>query len=167
MREKDNLHAIAFIIVAIIIGAINLYGFYYGWKIDKQVDEARVMIEEINNQEYDDEITKLIDECRVKVNVMWKAVVGLALKSVMGLLLSVFLFLPELLYEKLELDVMLYFIPTEKYEWIVGIIIVAMTIYNTISPLLEIGDYITVKNEMESVMDSLFSIMTHESWFQY
>lgn len=63
--------------------------------------------------------------------------------------------MPERLYEMFETDIFSYITPNRKYEFIISAIMVVMSLWNLVSPFLEIGDYMSVSREIMSALASL------------
>lgn len=155
MREEDNLHAKVFIIVAVIIFSINLFGIFYGIVVDAQLEEAKETLRIVYDKEYDDNVSKIIADLEMSSKVLGRVLVGFGLKGVVGTLLATLLILPERLYKMFETYIFSYITPNCKYEFIISAIMVAMSLWNMVSPFLEIGDYIGVNREIVSALASL------------
>lgn len=155
MMEKDNSHAITFIVVAAIILGINVFGIVYGYIVDSQVEETREVLRVAYDKEYSDGLSKIIADLEMSRKVLGKALIGFLLKVAVGALLTVVLFIPNKLYEKFEVDIFKYITPDSKYQVVISAIIIAMSLWNVVSPLLEIGDYISLYKEMGRTLASL------------
>lgn len=155
MREEDNLHAKAFIIVAVIIFLINLFATFYGIVVDAQLEEAKETLRIVYDKEYDDNVSKIIADLEMSSKILGRVLVGFGLKVVVGVLLAALLFLPGRLYDMFETDIFSYITPNCKYEFIISAIMVVMSLWNLVSPFLEIGDYMSVNREIMSALASL------------
>lgn len=155
MQQEDNLHAKAFIIVAAIIFSINLFGIFYGIVVDAQLKEAKETLRIVYDKEYDDNVSKIIADLEMSSKILGQVLVGFGLKVVVGALLAAVLILPERLYEMFETDIFSYIKPNRKYEFIISAIMVVMSLWNLVSPFLEIGDYMSVSREIMSALASL------------
>ena len=63
--------------------------------------------------------------------------------------------MPPKIYELLEVEILKYMHPSDNYQIIIDIVIFIMLIWNIVSPILEIGDYIEVYKELQDVIGSL------------
>ena len=76
-------------------------------------------------------------------------------KILMGAIISALLIIPNMFYNLTEKEIITCLIPDDKTEIIVLLIILLMTLYNVISPILEIEDYVNLLKETESVLSDL------------
>ena len=165
MREEDNSQAIAFIVVAAIIFAINLVGIFYGMHIDGRIEAKRESLAAMTSQENTDDINHMISVLEGDIIVCTMTLLGFVLKILLGGILAVFLFLPEEVYEYLKWDIYKYLRAEGRFQTAVKVVLVVMTLWNILSPILDFGDWVALKNEMEHVLDSMFNVLSHDSWF--
>lgn len=154
MRE-DKIQAKIFIGVSAIVIVINLVGILYGLYADAQYEQTKQLIQHAYNQEYQNGIEELIANCEKGAKILWQAVAIFGIKICVGILTATILIIPEKLYEQLKIDILRNLIPSDTYQIIVEVIIFAMLIWNMVSPILDIGNYISLYNEVISVIADL------------
>lgn len=154
MRE-DNTQAKIFIGVATVIFVINLVGILYGSYADAQYEQAKELIQEAYNQEYENGIEEFSANCEKGAKILFQAMVVFVLKIVVGIFITVILFFPEKIYEMMEIEILKYLQPNDTYQVIVEIIIFLMLLWNIVSPILDIGDFMDLYKELGDVITKL------------
>ena len=153
--DENNTQANIFIGVAAVIFVINLVGILYGFYSDAQYEQAKQLIQDAYNQEYEKGIEEFIANCEKGAKILWQAMVVLRIKMVVGALITAILILPEKIYELLEIEILKYMRPSDTYQVIVEIVIFLMLIWNIVSPMLDVGDYMDLFKEMKAVIMDL------------
>lgn len=146
--QKDNTQAKAFIVVASIIIFINLVGIFYGFYADIQYEKAKELIQEAYSKEYVDGIEEFVANCNKSAEMLWQAIMCFIIKILVGACITCILFIPQKIYDLLEIDIMKYVCPDETYQIVIKIIIGVLLIWNIISPLLDLGNYISLRNQL-------------------
>lgn len=154
MRE-DNTQAKIFIVVAAVIFVINLVGILYGCYADAQYEQAKKLIQEAYNQEYEEGIEEFIANCEKGAKILCQAMVVFGVKMVVGILITAILILPEKIYELLEVGILKYLQPNDTYQVIVEIVIFLMLLWNIVSPILDIGEFVDLHKELCDVITKL------------
>lgn len=153
--QEDNIQVKIFIGVAVAIFAINLIGIFYGVYADYQYSQVKETIKEEYRQEYENGVEHLIARCQEGVEILSHAIPWFVAKILMGALISFILIFPQKLYELLEVDILKYIYPNDKYQWFIEIIIVIMSIWNIASAFLQISDYVSLLNELNTAIQNL------------
>lgn len=153
--QKDNTQAKAFIVVASIIIFINLVGIFYGFYADIQYEKAKELIQEAYNKEYVDGIEEFVANCNKSAEMLGQVIMCFIIKILVGACITCKLVIPKKIYDLLEIDIMEYVCPDETYQIVIEIIIGVLLIWNIISPLLDLGNYISLRNELMDIMANI------------
>lgn len=153
--QEDNTQVKIFIGVAVVIFVINSIGIFYGVHADYQYTQVKETIKEEYRQEYENGVEDLIVRCQEGAEILLQAIPWFVTKILMGALISLILIFPQKLYELLEVDILKYMYPNDKYQWFIEIIIVIMSIWNIASAFWQISDYVSLVNELNTVIQNL------------
>lgn len=154
MRE-DNTQAKIFLVVAAVILVINLVGIGFGLYADAQYEQAKQLIQDAYNQDYENGIEEFIVNCEKGAKILCQAIAVFGVKIVVGILIATILILPEKIYELLEVEILKYVQPSDIYQVIVEIVIFLMLLWNIVSPIFDLGDYIDLFKQLTSVITDL------------
>lgn len=154
MRE-DNTQAKIFIGVTAVIFVINLVGILYGFYADAQYEQAKQLIQEAYNQEYENGIEEFIANCEKGAKILWQAIAVFGIQILVGALITIVLSFPQKIYKVLKIDILKYLQPNDTYQVIVEIVIFLMLLWNIVSPILDIGDFMDLHKELCDVITKL------------
>lgn len=154
MRE-DNTQTKIFIGVATIIFAINLVGIWYGCYADAQYEQTKELVQEAYNQKYENGIEEFSANCEKGAKILFQAMEVFVVKLFVGIFITVILFLPEKTYEKMEIEILKYLQPNDTYQVIIEIVIILMLLWNIVSPILDMGDFMALYKELCDVITKL------------
>lgn len=165
MREEKDSKAILFSVVCGIIFLINLIGFAYGAHIDKEIETKREALVQI--EEDADSLTQQINALENNTLAFIGTIIGLVAQMLIAAMVTMCLFIPEKLYDYLKWDMFEYAFEGGTFQTVVRILLIVMTIWNIISPILDIKDLMEVQSEMNGLLDGMLDILSDESWFSY
>lgn len=153
--KEDNTQAKIFIVVAAVIFVINLVGICYGLYADAQYKQMKELIQEEYNQEYENGIEEFSANCEKGAKILFQAMIVFVLKIVVGILITAILFFPKKIYEMIEIEILKYLQPNDTYQVIIEIIIFFMLVLNIVLPILDMGAFMALYNELYDVIMKL------------
>lgn len=147
---------IVFYLICSIIFALNLVGIIYSGYQDNQYIKAKQAIQTLKEEQGTGNILNdTVNACKYGANQLLIALKVFASKILIGVAISAFLLIPNLLYKLAEKEVLACMIPDNRIECIVLVIVFVMTLYNMISPFFEIGDYVSLMHETTDILSGL------------
>lgn len=155
-QEEMTEKVIVFCVICFIIFVLNLTGIIYGIYQDNQYVKAKQAVQTLKEeQETGNVLEDTENTCKYGANQLAIALKVFVSKILIGVIISAFLIIPNLLYKLAEKETLKCMIPDNRTENIVFAIMFAMTLYNMISPFFEIGDYVSLMNEITDVLSEL------------
>lgn len=154
MRENNDQNKI-FIIVAVILIVINLFGIFYGFHANAQYKQAKKLILKAYEKEYSNGLEEFAQNCQKSAEILCRAIICFVAKFVVGFMTGIIVFFPQQVYKCLKIDIEKHMSPDFKYKKLIEFIIIIFAIWNLVAPIISLGDYFDLYNELQEVISKL------------
>ncbi len=142
-----------FLCVYAMIFAINAGGIIISFNMDRQFEKEKAIIESLKENDKSENILEdKIKTCEYVAKKLAVDMKVLVYKILIGMMVSLIVFVPNQIYKLIECDILLYLVPDDIKTGIIFFFVVIMTGYNIISPIYNFADYYALMNEAKDLL---------------